>query len=352
MKLLLIGPFPPPHGGISVHVAEAKKQLVRAGISSRVLNMNRTVPESEEYICFHSRLEFLRVLFVYARQGWTLHLHTNGHNDKSWLIAVACGLLGQLAPGCLLTLHSGMAPAYLGKGSIGRRLLAYIACRLHDRVITVNREIWRSLVSLGVSPERLEVIPAYFAISPPTALPATLANLGKHSRPLISTVLFHRPEYDVDLLIHALSRLRNRYPNLRCLIMGGGEQRQQTERLIRKEGMEESVDLLGDVSHDLCLAWIAASDLFIRATREDGDSISVREALSLGVPAVVSNVGHRPSAAILFRAGDLDDLVSTMETALVAPGSNKAGAFVLPSVPTAQRLLEIYSGLAVQGARS
>jgi glycosyltransferase involved in cell wall biosynthesis len=135
-------------------------------------------------------------------------------------------------------------------------------------------------------------------------------------------------------------------------MIGGGEQRQQTERLIRKEGMEESVYLLGDVSHDRCLGLIAASDLFIRATREDGDSISVREALSLGVPAVVSDVGHRPSGAILFRAGDIDDLVLTVEAALVAPRSNSAGELVLPSEPTVQRLLDIYNGLAVQGARS
>ena len=352
MKLLLVGPFPPPHGGISVHVAEAKEQLERAGIESRVLNINRAVPDSKEYVSCSSRLELLRVLLAHARQGWTLHLHINGHNDKSWMIAAACGLVGQLAPGSLLTLHSGMAPGYLRNGSIWRRLLAYIACRLYDRVIVVNRQIWCSIVSLGVAPDCLEVIPAYFAISPRSTLPATGSDLGKHSRPLISTVLFHRPEYNVDLLIHALSRLRNRYPDLRCLIIGGGEQRQQTEQLIRKEGMEESVGLLGDVSHERCLGLIAASDLFIRVAQEDGDSISVREALSLGVPAVVSNVGHRPSGAILFHPGDLDDLVSTVEAILVAPRTNSAGALVLPPVPTVHPLLDIYNGLAVQGARS
>jgi glycosyltransferase involved in cell wall biosynthesis len=352
MKLLLIGPFPPPHGGISVHVAEAKKQLDRAGIDSRVLNMNRTAPQSEEYICLRSGTQLLRVLLAHVRQGWTLHLHTNGHNDRSWLIALACGLIGRLAPACLLTVHSGMAPAYLGKASIWRRLLASIACRLHNRVITVNRQIWCSIASLGLPPDSLEVIPAYFPISYSAALPATFADLRKQSTPLISTVLFHRPEYDVDLLIHALSRLRNRYPNARCLIMGGGEQQQEAERLIREEGMEEHVKLLGDVPHDSCLALIAASDLFVRATREDGDSISVREALSLGVPAVVSNVGHRPPGAILFRAGDLDDLVSTMEATLASPRPNTANVFGQATTPNAHRLLEIYNGLAVEGARS
>ena len=46
-------------------------------------------------------------------QGWTLHLHTNGHNLKSWLLALGCGLAGQARGGCILTLHSGMVPGYL-----------------------------------------------------------------------------------------------------------------------------------------------------------------------------------------------------------------------------------------------
>src|SRR5205823_6671040 len=46
VKLLLIGPYPPPHGGISVHVAEAKRQLDERGICCRVLNLDRRAPES------------------------------------------------------------------------------------------------------------------------------------------------------------------------------------------------------------------------------------------------------------------------------------------------------------------
>jgi len=347
MKLLLIGPFPPPHGGISVHVAEAKKQLDRAGICSRVLNLNRSAPQSDEYICVRSGIELLRVLLAHVRQGWTPHLHTNGHNHKSWLVALASGLVGQLAPVCLLTVHSGMAPAYLAKASIWQRLLAYIACRLHHRVIAVNRQISGSISSLGVPHDSLEVIPAYFSVSPPAALPATFKNLEKQAGPLISTVLFYRPEYDFDLLIHALSRLRRRYPNVQCLVMGSGEQQDEAERLIREEGMEESVKLLGDVPHESCLALISASDLFVRATRKDGDSISVREALALGVPTVVSDVGHRPPGAILFRPGDLDDLVDRMETALAIPRQQDADRDIRQTSTHGHRLLEIYNGLAV-----
>jgi len=62
--------------------------------------------------------------------------------------------------------------------------------------------------------------------------------------------------------------------------------------------------LVGDVSHDTCLSLMAASDVFVRATLEDGDSVSVREALSLGVPVVASSTAMRPAGAILFQTGN------------------------------------------------
>ncbi|MBI4479282.1 MAG: glycosyltransferase [Acidobacteria bacterium] len=363
MKLLLIGPYPPPHGGISVHVAEAKKQLEQAGVCCAVLNLNRSAPESGQYISFRSSLDLLLVLLFYARRGWTFHLHTNGHNRKSWLLALACGLVGQLAPACLLTVHSGMAPVYLSQENVWqrfwRRRLARAACRLYDRVVAVNHQIREALASLGVSPDRLEVVPAYLSTTPPSALlatlPATLSatlsatveELVRGGRPLLTTVLFYRPEYGFDLLVPALARLRYRYRNLRCLVMGSGEQQEEAERLIREVGMEDTVKLLGDLPHELCLALIAASDLFVRPTLKDADSISVREALSLGVHTVVSDVGHRPPGALLFRAGDRNDLVSTMEAALATPRWKRTSAAAQPaSAPTSgngtRRLFELY----------
>ncbi|HLA40230.1 MAG TPA: glycosyltransferase, partial [Candidatus Glassbacteria bacterium] len=241
-------------------MAEAKKQLEQAGVCCAVLNLNRSAPVSGQYISFRSSLDLLFVLLFYARRGWTFHLHTNGHNGKSWLLALVCGLVGKLAPACLLTVHSGMAPIYLNKENVWRRHLARLACRLYERGVAVNHQIREALASLGVSPDRLEVVPAYLAASSPAPLLATLSapleELVRGPGPLLTTVLFYRPEYGFDLLVPALARLRYRYRNLRCLVMGSGEQQEEAERLIREVGMEDTVILLGDLPHELCLALI------------------------------------------------------------------------------------------------
>jgi glycosyltransferase involved in cell wall biosynthesis len=137
-------------------------------------------------------------------------------------------------------------------------------------------------------------------------------------QPLFSTALFFRPEYGFNLLVEGIDRLRKRYPSVGCLVMGSGEQYHEAVQRIRDEGLEDTILLLGDVEHDRCLTLMARSDVFLRPTLEDGDSISVREASSLGIPVVASRVGTRPDGVFLFRPGDVEDMLSKVEQALIS----------------------------------
>ena len=99
MKVLFVGPYPPPHGGISVHVWSAHALMKRAGQQSSVLNVDPRAPESDAYIKISGPCDLFRELLRHVSNDWVLNVHTNGHNPKSWLIALACGLAAQLGPG-------------------------------------------------------------------------------------------------------------------------------------------------------------------------------------------------------------------------------------------------------------
>lgn len=328
MRVLLIGPRPPPHGGISVHVEGIRRHLNAAGVTCRVLDMN----------VFRPGFGFAWNVLRYGLQGWTLHLHTNGHNLKSWLIALWCGLAGQSRGSCVLTLHSGMAPGYLCDSPRWRRKLAALTCSLYGRVVCVSPEIGDALLSLGVESQRIEILPAFLSAESAEASPdpALLAWIGRH-RPLFSIVLFFRPEYGFDLLMDCLARLSRAYPSLGCLVMGSGEQRDEAGMRVTQAGLDQNVRLLGDVDHETCLALMSACDVFLRPTFEDGDSISVREALALGIPVVASRVGTRPAGAILFQAGDVDEMLAAIASALGVKRGNRAQA-----AGCTERLMEIY----------
>jgi glycosyltransferase involved in cell wall biosynthesis len=63
------------------------------------------------------------------------------------------------------------------------------------------------------------------------------------------------------------------------------------------------------------LIW-RASDIFIRATNTDGDSISVREALSMGTSVVASDASPRPKGVVLFANRDIKALINVVRQSL------------------------------------
>src|SRR5262245_6300639 len=238
MKVLFVGPYPPPHGGISVHVRSAHTRMKRAGQQSNVLNIDPSAPESDEYIKISGALSLAREIVRHVWNDWVLHVHTNGHNAKSWTIALACGLAARFGPGATLTLHSGMVPAYLRAAPEWMRRYVAFTCALYDRVVCVNGDIAGAVTGLGVPKERIQLTPAYFPIEKPdVVVPPKIESWIKRHSPVISSAMFFRPEYGFQLLVEAMCRLRDRYPRIGCVVMGC-EERGEAPALIAKHGLD------------------------------------------------------------------------------------------------------------------
>ncbi len=352
LKLLLIGPCPPPHGGISVHVATAHQLLTRSGARCRVLDAaGRRAGRARK----RPSTALVRLARLWARvrhhacRGWSVHVHTNGHNPKSWLVVLVCGLAARRAPGRMVTLHSGMVPAYLA-GLAWRRGLARLALASYQRVLCVNEEIRQAVAALGLAAGRLEVAPAYLATPPPaTPVPEPLEAWLAGCRPLLTATLFFRPEYGFEVLLAALLRLKERHPGLGCLVMGSGEAEEEAAARAAAGELGDWVVLPGDLSHDLCLTLISRSDLFVRPTLVDGDALSVREALALGVQVVASDTGNRPPGSVLFTPGDERELAAVAEDVLLAAEAPSAPRPSSPESFGVERLLRTYRDIAACG---
>ena len=193
-------------------------------------------------------------------------------------------------------------------------MAARLACVMYDRVVCVNEEIGDAVAWLGIPRQQLEIKPAFMPVSKvDSAIPEQIDRWMKRHPVFLSVTLSFRPEYGFGLLIDAMSRLNKRYPELGCLVMGSGEDRTAAEELIRVRRLGETVFLAGDLDHQLCLTAMSRSTAFVRPTFRDGDSISVREAMSMGVPVVASNVGTRPEGSLLFEAGNVEALIGQVE---------------------------------------
>ena len=293
--------------------------MKRTGQQSNVLNVDPRAPRSDAYIKVSGAPGLLLQLVKHAANEWTLNVHTNGHNPKSWWIALSCGLATQvgIGPGATLTLHSGLAPAYLREERSWKRQLARMTCLFYDRVVCVNEEIAAAVAELGIAKEKVQIMPAFLPIeAPDVTIPQEINGWMETHSPVLTSTMFFRPEYGFDVLARSILRLQKHFPKIGCLVMGTGEDRSRADGLIAELGLRDSIYLAGDLDHELCLALIARSAVFVRPTFRDGDSISVREALALGVPVVASDVGTRPEKTIVFETGNVDACVNAVNSVL------------------------------------
>lgn len=95
-----------------------------------------------------------------------------------------------------------------------------------------------------------------------------------------------------DVMIHAMRELVAQYPNLRHIIMGAGELREELAALIAAEGLKKHVFLLGHVAD--AASYLPAFDIFALTSRSEALAYVLLEAGAVGLPVVATHVGGIP----------------------------------------------------------
>jgi glycosyltransferase involved in cell wall biosynthesis len=98
------------------------------------------------------------------------------------------------------------------------------------------------------------------------------------------------PQKNFAATLQALAAMTKRasIADLHCLICGDGEERGQLQTRVRELGLEGIVHLMG-ARTDL-QSLLGASDVFLSTSRHEGMPLSVLEALSAGLPCVLSDI--------------------------------------------------------------
>ena len=347
-RAVVAGFYPPPFAGEPVHVKQLVEVLRDRGLLVEVLNLNRHARPSAEYHSSTGRWGLLWKLFSLADRSSILHLHTNGHSRKSWLLiligSLAVRLRGTVA---IVTLHSGLLPGYVDRFGKIRRAVAGWILRAFERVVCVNGEIRRAVGHLGVSGEDVVVIPAFLGVVPRTELAPADRALIRDFRPLLVAIAGgeQEPERGLAVLLQALKQLVASFPNVGAVLLGW-QVGPKTRPLIAELGLARYAVCPGEVSHDRCLAFLRSADVFVRSTFVDGDAITVREALAFAVPVVASDTAFRPEGVTLFRKGDAVDLAVKLTQVLTTSGGAARGPR-MPADPPAMDLWQIYSMLGI-----
>jgi glycosyltransferase involved in cell wall biosynthesis len=123
-----------------------------------------------------------------------------------------------------------------------------------------------------------------------------------------------------DDFISAFSLAADKIKNIKAIILGEGELREQLEKQLASLGLQEKVLLPGYCDYSTVLKILMSSDLYVMSSRSEGIPFALLEAAALGLPIVATNCGGIPEVvtngenALLVPVGDKSALAQSLVT--------------------------------------
>ena len=345
MNITQVGSFPPPYGGQSVHIENIQGYLLSRRHNCYVFNTGANKEISDNKV-INIKSTFDLALKLFTNNSELLHSHcaTGGSLYK----LVVCYLVSVIRrQKIVVTLHSGDFPAYLNSLKGIKKYLLLKILKSHARLICVNDRIAASLMNEGIHANRILIAPA-FSIDVDLSeveLSTQCSGFIDSHNPLLSCMGFFQPQYGLELVLEAIAELKSKYPQIGLVVLSSGESDNFYFEKVKYYKCDDHVLVVRDLPHLDSLKVLSKSTLFIRPTFYDGDAISVREALAIGVPVIASDTDYRPAGSMLFRKGDVQDLILKVKDVLIR-NSGKSKIFQrVTENSNLQKILGCYEGI-------
>jgi glycosyltransferase involved in cell wall biosynthesis len=183
--------------------------------------------------------------------------------------------------------------------------------------IAVNNSIQEQLIEKGVAFKQISIIPAYIKEIEKKELPKDISNFCAIRFPVLSIYAFSTNLYNgedlygVDMALDLTSMLKKKYKDVGLVVCIPGRKDKEIinkyQQFIDNNNLTDNVFLQYDKIDDCASLW-AVSDIYLRPTNTDGDSLAVREALDVSCVPVVSDCVKRPEGSVLFANRNVVDL--------------------------------------------
>ena len=306
-KIAIIGPYPPPYGGISVHIQRVLKCLP-SGSFVFYNSGNTKIPGS---IRLYGKIKYLKVLLFLFRKYKLVHTHTTDN-----ILRILFGLIGFFRRNIYLHLHGASMSDFIAKPGFDSWLMKQLIPNLH--IIADNQTIANEI--RFYQPRTIYEIDAFI---PASWDPAVYANIMRPYRSFFSNGRFvvsmtgwfdryHDEDlYGFDLVIGVLKKFIDEGKPIYLVASINGIRNDQIHRsftdFIQGNSLRDHVLLIYD---DLPEVWpiFMASDVFLRPTNTDGSAVSIKEALWVETPVIASDCVIRPEDVTLFRNRQMNDL--------------------------------------------
>jgi glycosyltransferase involved in cell wall biosynthesis len=291
LRVGLVGPLPPPFGGMANQTLQLSDLLAHAGVQVRQVQVN--APYRPLWV---GRVPVLRALFrlipylvtLWRVAGHSDVMHIMANSGWSWHLyaAPAVWIARFRAVPAVVNYRGGEAEAFLTRSS---RL---IRCTM-DRVaiLAVPSGFLRDVFAhFGMG---ADVVPNIINVSRFRNNDATEDAMRMPRRRLLVARNLEKI-YDNETAIRAFAKVRACYPEATLTIAGSGPEGKTLRQLADDLGLASSVVFGGRLKPSTMADLYRNVDIAINPSLVDNMPNSVLEALASGVPVVTTNVGGVP----------------------------------------------------------
>jgi len=283
--LLILGKTPPPIGGVTIHVQRLVECVNRDGLSADFKTLD---------------LKSLSTTMTAVARSKMVHLHTSNVYLRLFL-AVWARLVSTVF---IFTLHGN-----LGRyGKVGNAM-DEMTIRLAKVPVVINTGSYNRALELNKNTRLLSAFIPPVGITP---LPKELNDRVQHFVQKYDkcyctnafNLTFDRDGNEIYGISHLITFFQGQ-PNLGLIFSDPSGN--YTEYL-KDSGVDVSSNvMIIPFPHD-AINILKLSDVFLRTTTTDGDSLSVREALYYGKGVVASDCVGRPDGCTLYETSNFEDM--------------------------------------------
>ncbi len=323
LHLALVGPLPPPAGGMAMQTLQLADLLRAAGAQVELVQTNAPyrpawvgrVPVLRAGFRLLPYLAALwracgrvRLVHLMANSGWSWHLFAAPAIWIAWLRGVPV----------LVNYRGGEAGPFLQRSA---RVVGW-SLRRAARLLVPSGFLQQVFARHGLQAALLPNIVDLQRFAP--------AAQRRPGPPRLLVARNLEAIYDNATAIRALAALPLRHAQATLTLAGSGPEEAALRALVAGLGLGERVRFAGRLSRDEMAALLADSDVAINPSRVDNMPNSVLEAMAAGVPVLSTDVGGVPyivrhgHTARLVPAGDPQAMAAELAALLDDPAAAAA----------------------------
>ena len=157
-----------------------------------------------------------------------------------------------------------------------------------DKIITVSNKLRELTVPYVNDPGKVEVVENGVDLTKVKAnrgVNSSLKEQYKNNTVLLSVgYLIERKGH--QYVIEAVKNLLEKYPDLKYVIIGDGEEKEALRARVKELGIEETVEFNGLMSHEAVLQYMEVCDVFAMPSWNEAFGVVYAEAMACGKPVV------------------------------------------------------------------